>query len=622
MRISEQQISEIRNLANISDVIGQYIPLEVKGRSVRAQCPFHDDHDPSLSISTDKQIYRCFVCGNAGNVFTFVQNFEKCGFVEAVIKVANFINYPLDISLNELLPKVKSEHVSLHNVLNETVNYLSFQLGAVDGKQHMEYLNKRNFSKEIITKFNIGYNGLNNQLSKFLLLKNYSEADLIATNIARLGNNNLYDVFNDRIVFPIHNEYGQVIAFSARSIRDDQAKYINTSDSVLYRKGNVVYNYHRAKDACKKNGFVIVVEGVVDVIAFDRCKIENVVATLGTACTIEQLKLIKKLSSNIQICYDGDKAGKNATYKLIQLAKENNIDIKIITNNTQYDPDDIVNKFGADELIAMSKKVYVDLEFTFDYLKDNYNLENYSEKKLFTQQIESEINKLKDDYDRQNFSHKLYLLTGYKMTNNQNSNQNGSYQSNDYSNNKNQRNDYNNNRYKNNDYQNNNYNDNGYRNNENANRLNNQSNTLKDGKTNAEYEIISQMLLSKSACEVFKCKLGYLSSEITQKCAIIIIDSYRLHNKCLIADLLDIVKDQKCKDLLLYISNDETFSKEYDELLLLGSIRRVKRAELEETLLKISEKIRKLTNPSSCKELLIARSKVQLELKEYINEEN
>ena len=219
MYLSEETISEIRAKASISEVIGHYIPVFKKGRNYVAKCPFHDDHDPSLSISEDKQIYKCFVCGEGGNVFTFVERYKDVSFIEAVKEVADIIGYPLDLKIEKKAPK-PLKYQRYYDLLSEVIKFSSYLLFAKGGQKALAYLEGRGLSKEVIEYFDIGYNPLRNVMREYLKKLGYSDEEMIKTNVVRLNQRGEYDdVFYGRILFPIHDENAHAIAFSGRELR-------------------------------------------------------------------------------------------------------------------------------------------------------------------------------------------------------------------------------------------------------------------------------------------------------------------------------------------------------------------------------------------------------------------
>ena len=380
MRIPQADIDNIRQQADIVDIIGRYIPIEKKGSNAyRAICPFHDDHDPSLSISPSRQIFKCFVCQKGGNVFGFVQEYEKVDYIQAVAKVAQMINYPLDMSKIVPVKRIDSKFAAYYDLLHEMIKFCRYSLNTSDGLRAKEYLLARKMDDKIIDMFDIGYNGKNNSVYNFLTAKKYSKQAMIETNIIFDNEYGESDVFANRIVFPIHDEFGNPIGFTARALDDNASKYINTSTTPIYVKGNFVYNMHRAKSFAKKANKIIVVEGVMDVIAFAKAGIYNVVATLGTAITAKQLHLIKQCSMNIVLAYDGDNAGQNAIYKAGIMAVDAGFEVSVYRNETTLDPDELIQSKGISYLQKSIDQPYAWMEFLFNYLQKKYNLEVYSE---------------------------------------------------------------------------------------------------------------------------------------------------------------------------------------------------------------------------------------------------
>lgn len=572
MKISDEVINDIRNSADIGTVIGHYIPLNKKGKNYTAVCPFHDDHDPSLSISEDKQIYKCFVCGNGGNVFTFVQNYKKISFPESVIEVAKIIGKPLDIEYSA--PKKENKYQRFYNLLNDYIEYTSYLLtGSKLGVGAKEYLTNRGLEDSIIEEFQIGYNPEGDKVYQTLKAKGYSDEEMIKTYVARMSNNGMVDIFANRITFPIHDKYGNPIAFTARDylgIYPNQ-KYINSSETNIYTKGDVIFNYHRAKDACKRSNCVIVTEGVMDVIAYKRAGIDNVVATLGTACTQRQIELLKELSKNIVLSYDGDKAGKAANMKLGNLLLEHDVNIEAIDNNTGLDPDEILNSpEGKNALRDLSSKNRISfIDYAIKNAKETYNLSNYSDRKKMAESLSILIDKLKDPRDRENYYNELYELTKIRKIDED----------------KSPKNKYNSERnVKNNTF-------------------------LVDGLTKAEYVILVEMALSKDANDIYQKELGFLLDDTNNKLANMIMDEYRKSGICHLSRLLDETSDKNIKDLITNLATQESLPEEYDKNVLLGSINKVKEEIKKRKLNDLKEKI-KMTST-------VDKEKTNEYLKEY-----
>ena len=386
-RLSEDKINEIRSHSDIVEVVSKYIPLSKKGKNYVGVCPFHDDRDPSLTVSQDKQIFKCFACGAGGNVFHFVSRYENISFVESVVEVAKLSNIQIDDI--EVTKNQPNQHLLPYYKLNQSfIEYTNYMLMSSGHTEILQYLHKRGIHDDLIKKFEIGYNPSNDALYHFLKAKKFTDEEMIDANLVRLTNQGIHDVFSSRITIPIHDKYGNPIAFTARrTIENDEAKYINTTQTPCYTKGNVIFNYHRALPIAKKTGRVLLVEGAMDTIAFYKANIENVVATLGTACTKEQLKLLKQMHVKIDVCYDGDDAGINATYKFGKMASENGLEFEIIDNKSGLDPDEIIEQYGINELKSLSNKTISWIDFCFEYLQRKYNLENYSQRVDFAKEM-------------------------------------------------------------------------------------------------------------------------------------------------------------------------------------------------------------------------------------------
>ena len=551
--VNKETIDDILRSVDIVDVIGHYINVIPKGKGYSAICPFHDDHDPSLSISQEKQLYKCFVCGNGGNAYTFVKNFKKVPFLEAVKEVADIAGKPIEV---ETTYKKVDPNERYHKLLNDYIEYTNYCLtGTKLGLSAKEYLINRGIDEEIIKEFKIGFNPDGDKVSTVLKAKEYSDEDMIKVGVSGFGKNGLYDIFHSRITFPIHDKNGNPIAFTARDFTNfSDSKYINSGGTILYNKGNVVFNYHRAITSSKQKGYVIVTEGVMDVIAYKRAGIDNVVATLGTACTNEQIKLLKELGKIIVLSYDGDKAGKNANLKLGGLLLQEGINAEVIDNNTGLDPDEIITKNGKNALRDLASRRLSYIDYVIKFYKESYNLDNYSNRKKMAIDISALIDKLNDQYDRDNYRNELYEITKIRI------NANNSVKNDDIG-----------------------YNVKGKSYNE----------LLLDGLSKAEYIILSQMAISKEAVMIFHKDLGYLLNDTNAKLASIIQDEYRKKDRCDLSTLYDEVDDEDVKNLIVNLGTVENLPSAYDKDILLGSIKRVKEEIIKQRKDYLKKKIKK-----------------------------
>lgn len=560
-RLSEEEINEVRNRADIVDVITNYVPVQKKGRNYVCVCPFHDDHAPSMQINVDKQIYKCFACGAGGNVFRFVANIENLSFVESVYKVAQIAHVEMKQTL-PLITKNENPHLKrLYDILSATIQFSNYQLlNTADGEART-YLHKRGINEEIIKKFELGYNPNGNVLCKFLQMKKFDDESMMNVGVVNLNSYGLNDVFKDRIMIPIHDAMGHPIGFSARRLHDDgSAKYINTNDNELYHKGNTIYNYHRVKEVVRKQGCVYLVEGAMDVISFAKAGIDNVVATLGTAFTKQQLHLLKQLGGKVILAYDGDQAGKNATYKFGKMAIEEHLNFEIVDNRYGLDGDEIIDAYGLDEFKAMCQKTIDWCEFLFQFLPSRYQLDNYSQKKEFALKMQEAIESLREDFEKNKYYLRLKELTGFdmqvsKIVNNENKPQR---------------------EFK---------------------RRDGLIHIPKSGKAHAEYEILSQMLCGISACNYYKQNLGFLLDDTCNKLALYIVDYYRSHQEMDISLIIDYIKEEQVVNLLLDVSNWELARKEVDETILEEAIHKMKICMLDDQIKNIDEQIKQLSDP-------------------------
>ena len=382
-------INELRNKLNIVDVISSYIPLTKRGRNYFGLCPFHDDHTPSLSVSPEKQIYKCFVCGESGNVFNFVMNYEHLTFPEAVNTLAKTIGMDLGISV-----KHESKYSQYYEIMDVASKYYQNNLLTKEGALARKYLENRKLTKEIITEFGIGLSlNEHDHLTKLLLNKGNSLEEL---NLIDLSNTN-HDTFINRIMFPLQNKEGKTIGFSARIYDDSNMnKYQNTKETPIFKKRENLFNYHRARDEIRKEKFVIVMEGFMAVIRAYSIGVKNCVATMGTALSKEQATLIKKLSNTIYLCYDGDYAGASATIKSGDEFSKMGCDVFVIPLSQKLDPDDYIIKYGAESFKNLVNNAISYKDYKIKSIKKNYDLNNVDDRTNYINNVLSEIAKEKD----------------------------------------------------------------------------------------------------------------------------------------------------------------------------------------------------------------------------------
>ena len=388
--ISNEVMNEIRNKTDIVDVISKYVNLTKKGKNYFGVCPFHDDHSPSMSVSPDKQIYTCFSCGASGNVFTFVADFEKISFLQAVRLLGEKvgINVGSDVSYSEK----KDEYFDVYSLANK---FYQNSLFTNLGKNAIEYLEKRNIDKDTIKKFGIGLSIQKVSITDYLVSKKYSIDKLVQYGIT---NDNGHDIFINRIMFPIYDLSGNPVAFSGRIYNTrDTAKYVNTKETDKFKKGKILYNYHIAKEQLKKNDTVIIMEGQMDVIRASTIGVNNCIATMGTALTKDHKNIIRNMTNNVVLCFDGDAAGEKATVSAIELLEDSGVNIKIVRLPDNMDPDEYILKNGKDSFLAQINSGINLIDYKMELLKKNKNFGNIKDISSYINSALKELINEKDD---------------------------------------------------------------------------------------------------------------------------------------------------------------------------------------------------------------------------------
>ena len=360
--ISNNVRKQIVNNTSIVEVVSEYLPLTRKGNSYFGVCPFHDDNNPSMSVSDSVKMFNCFSCNTKGNVITFVSKYENISIDQATIKLAK----RLGMEIKNEVSKEEEKKQRLENVMNEAASFYSFYLkNSEEGIAALKYLHNRGISDEIIDKFRIGLApNLTDGLYQFLTKKGCSELDQIELGLIKQGENNrIHDVFRIRIMFPLASSTGKIVGFSGRIYTESsQAKYINSIESVIFHKGEVLYNMHNAALPARQMDKIYLFEGFMDVIAAYRAGIKNGVATMGTALTKEHIQTLLSVTNNIVLCFDGDEAGIKAMRRSAKMLSSHNIIPDAIVLPDNQDPDEYIKEYGAPQLqaflITKAKPVY------------------------------------------------------------------------------------------------------------------------------------------------------------------------------------------------------------------------------------------------------------------------
>ncbi len=378
--ISQETIDEVTNRADIVSVIGEYVPLVRKGADYWGNCPFHTDKTPSFSVSPEKKFYYCFSCHAGGTVFSFLQEMEKISFVESVETLAkkfgvtiHYENKGAENFKEDPKIKQKDEYIDLYNRVSTSYHYLLME--TEEGKFAFDYITKRGLTRETLEKFKLGYSPENRKwLREFLKKKNYSDDFL---NKSGLFSSKYPEIsfFSDRLMFPIFDKNGDVVAFGGRFLRGDSSKspkYLNSGDLIQYKKGSLLYAFNFAKKAVRENKKVIICEGYMDCIAYHQCGITWAVAPLGTALTEEQISMVKPFVDTIYLSLDSDEAGQKATIRAIKMIRQQKLNVRIIQLQGGKDPAEIMNRFGAEYLTNEVNAAILDNDFLLSRLLKLY----------------------------------------------------------------------------------------------------------------------------------------------------------------------------------------------------------------------------------------------------------
>lgn len=558
-RLTEHEINEIRERANLREIIATYLPLTQKGQNYWAVCPFHNDHDPSLSISESKQIYKCFVCGAGGNAFTFVKDYENISFIEAVVKVASTIGLDLSdtiITDAQVVDPVQQESYEMMEQANE---FYKYQLKTTNNPQVKSFLEKRELKQDVIDTFELGLSLSSTSLVRFLTSKGFDPQQLTKVDLANRFDDQFRDVFYDRILFPIHNRKGKVVAFTARALYDNNdVKYINTSGTPIYTKGDVLYNMHRIDQREYKQQSLVICEGVMDVIAFHQAGHGRTIAPLGTALTDKQAQMIKQINAPVVLAYDRDNAGIKATYQIGSKLFEMSVNVAVYHNTTTLDPDDYLKQKGKQALLDTITKAKHWIEFVMEYGSTLYSLQSYQNRKDFVQFVFKHLARV-SVFDQTYFINQLAELTQFSTIDLHNQLAEISVKPVEV---------------------------------KREIRPSSQNQISTNSLLSSEKEILSLIIKSKKAAYQFRDSLGYLINKEANGLALIILESYTHQDDIVIADLLNKQLTPIQTSILIELADDNTLSDEDIEKILDDDIVHIQIEAINQQVLMLEKKSR------------------------------
>ena len=406
VRIPEETINEIRQKTNITDVVSQYVQLKKQGKNLFGFCPFHEERTPSFSVTEEKQIYHCFSCGRGGNVYSFLMEVDGLSFPEAVIKTAELANIPVD---GELLPQQngfkavggakKDQLIQMHEDSVELYHHILVNTTA--GEEALQYLLDRGLTMETIETFKIGFSPKERTiLLQYLQGKKYTEQQLEESGLfITRENGDKMDRFSNRILFPVENQQGKVVALSGRLFKAtenphfNEPKYLNSPETYLFNKRKVLFNYKRARSTIRKEKEAILFEGFMDVISAYQAGVTNALATMGTSLTNEQIHMLDRITDKIVVAYDGDNAGIEATKRATDLlTEETHFDVEVVSFPEGLDPDDYIKQKSPESFVEFVRHGRDTLfNFKMRYYRKSLNLNNESERLGYIEKILNEM---------------------------------------------------------------------------------------------------------------------------------------------------------------------------------------------------------------------------------------
>lgn len=413
IRYSDELIEEVRQNNDIVDIISQYVHLTRKGRNYFGLCPFHNEKSPSFSVSPDRQIFHCFGCGVGGNVYTFLMKIEGITFKEALEQLAERANIQLptlqsngDTAREELKSKV-------YKVNEFTAEFYHQNLYKPVAKIAQEYVKKRRMNRETLEAYRIGYSGKFDELYKALKAQGFGEKEILESGLVNKNENGTYiDRYRNRLMFPICDVRGKVIAFGGRVLDDSKPKYINSPENIVYSKGRHLFGLNVAKKYSEKK--LLIVEGYMDVISLHQRGIENVVGALGTALTEQQGWLLRKTTEQVILGFDADGAGQTAVARSMEILQKMGCDMRVLQIEGAKDPDEYIVKFGEGRFkLAIDNAISL-VEFKVKNLKKELNLENTGDKIKFLNQIAKILSKVENTMEREIYIEKI--AKGYNIS--------------------------------------------------------------------------------------------------------------------------------------------------------------------------------------------------------------
>lgn len=391
-RIPQELFDQVIAQSDIVDVVSDYVQLTKAGKNYKGLCPFHGENTPSFVVSPDKGIYKCFGCGEGGNVISFISQLEAISYPQAILKLAQRAGIQTDLVASLSQSTQNSKYKNEYDLLEFSKGFYHYYLNHTkEGKIALEYLTKRGMSAEMIEQFGIGLSpSYSDALVKTLANNQFSLLQATQLGLLNEHNGQYYDRFKSRIMFPIFDKVGKVVGFSGRVFLEGDThlgKYVNSPESPLFQKGKLIYNLHEAKLAIRRHNRVLLFEGFLDVISAVEAGISESVATMGTAFTEDHGRELRRLTDHIIICYDGDKAGLAAANKAIPILMSQNFIVSVVEIPSKMDPDEFIKTNGAEAFSKLVDQAIPAIDYQYRYIKRQFNLEFVSHRDQFKRAI-------------------------------------------------------------------------------------------------------------------------------------------------------------------------------------------------------------------------------------------
>lgn len=406
MKYRAEDIDFLANNLKIEEVVGEVVSLKKSGANYKGLCPFHQDSNPSFIVSPTKNICKCFVCGAGGNPIKFYADYKKINFIEAAKELSEKYKIPI----REIKIRENQENNLYYEIMNSAHTYFSEQIFLNSGREALEYLSKRKINPQFIKKYGIGFASNSwNGLYDHLILKGYKEEDILELGLCKKGDKGIYDIFRNRVIFPIYSPSGKVIAFGGRTLEDrkDIPKYINSPETPIFKKGKNLYGITDRGSNIRKKNYSILMEGYMDVLSGHSYGFDVALAPLGTALTEDQGRLLKGYTNNIILAFDMDEPGKMATERAIFILKNLGFNIRVLHLEGAKDPDEYLKAYGKDEFLKEVKESLEAFDYLYKIYSKEYNLEDLMAKQKFIERFKEFFQNIENHLEKTLYLDKL-----------------------------------------------------------------------------------------------------------------------------------------------------------------------------------------------------------------------